>query len=250
MGTKILVFWHIAEVGNWRIIAPQQWWRLQATGLLDACDKLHVSFVGAPEPGGLRIGTPADPHYRAPLLAEHPKVEWWEHPDREQFEFPTLGRMHRAAVESPEPFHACYFHVKGAMTADHQRRNPAYWWQQYMEHHVLSGWRRCVRLLDEGHELLGCDIRFAPALHFSGNFFWATSEYLKRLPPMENYHATHRSDRVMAEMWHGRGNPKFRELQRNGPWDRDEAGNPVPSPLTGQDMYRYAMTPEKWSANE
>lgn len=252
---KILGFWHIADYGNWRIITPGQWWKLGATGLLAATERLHVFKVGGTE-DELRIGTTADPYFNAPHIKEHPLVSYQHHPNRELFEFPTLQWMQDCALTHPEPFYAYYFHVKGAGTACHQTRSPAFWWKEYMEHHIISGWRRCVTKLDEGYDIVGCDIRFAPSLHFSGNFFWTTSQHLKKLPPMNAYYEKHKAERprdhrIAAEMWIGMENPKYFELQRNGPWhgyynNGQPTGQITPQALTGQDMYHYPMTPDLW----
>jgi len=253
---KILVFWHTAAVKNWQIIYPGQWWKLQAIGLYAAADKIHVSQVGG-GPDDMVAGPVSDPYFRAPQIKKDPKVDFFYHPNRELFEFPTLGRMRAAAVADSEPFYALYFHTKGAGTACHETRSPAFWWKEYMEHYLVSRWRDCVQHLAAGYDLVGCDIRHSPSLHFSGNYFWATSDHLKRLPEMNEYYERHKAarpadHRIAAEMWHGMAQSKMFEMKFNGPWFRSchpslgGDGKEHPEGLYRQDMYRYAMTPDLW----
>jgi len=61
---------------------------------------------------------------------------------------------------------------------------------------VVSHWRECVEFLNE-YDAVGCRWRRDPWRHFSGNFWWATSEYLSSLAPISYDH------RDNAESWIG-----------------------------------------------
>lgn len=78
-----------------------------------------------------------------------------------------------------------YLHVKGITqntkkTSDHREA-----WRKSMEDYVINKWRHCVKEL-ETKELTGTRYLNAPLPHFSGNFWWGRSDYLKNLiSPLE-----------------------------------------------------------------
>ena len=189
---KIFGFWHIANAGarnNWQLIYPSQWKALHASGLYAATDKLHVTLANSTPPEvPVEIGGTS-------LICDDPKVVMACYALREVYEFPALGWL-RTLADGTEPFYAYYIHVKGASTADHENKNPAYWWKEYMEHYVVTRWRDCVARLDAGFDTCGVEWRDLPAPHYSGNFWWATSAYLKKLPPMAGYQAENPHDQI------------------------------------------------------
>jgi hypothetical protein len=138
--------------------------------------------------------------------------------------------VHETAMNSPEPFYAYYIHTKGATTANHFIPNPAYWWGQYIEHYTITKWKENVVKLDEGYDISGVEWRDGPLPHFSGNFWWARSEYLAKLPHANEYWHKWKHDRIMAEMYIGLAAPKHYCFMN-----------------TGQNLYLYSCTKSMWS---
>jgi hypothetical protein len=70
-----------------------------------------------------------------------------------------------------------------------------------MSHFVLQRAPDCLKALDH-HDLAGVEWGTEPEPHFSGNFWWATSDYLKTLPePSGN-----------PELWVGQNQPRVRNF--------------------------------------
>jgi hypothetical protein len=82
----------------------------------------------------------------------------------------------------------CYIHTKGITSPiRHLRKlNPYqfknyYYWRQYLNWGVLQNWKACVYAL-EMFDTAGVNYYENPSRHYSGNFWWSKSDYIKRLP--------------------------------------------------------------------
>lgn len=107
-------------------------------------------------------------------------------------------------------------HTKGAYNSTQFNAK----WRRSMIRRVISDWARCLdRLIDA--DIVGCHWltpeRFPESVvtpFFGGNFWWARSDYLNRLPPIRN------RTRYDAEHWIGLGNPKAWDLLPGWPAKR------------------------------
>jgi len=193
---RIVGFWHIGAVGDWSRIAAEQYARLKESGLYDASHKIVVGFIG---------GRGREDELTIPLR-EDAKFDLFTTADVRDYEFPTLARVWRAAQEAPQPIFCFYMHTKGAslVATPHQRAADA--WRRYMEHFVVENWQDCAAALNT-YETCGVELQCEES-HYSGNFWWATSEYLRRLPDAEQYWRQHKDDRLAAEFYLCLARPK------------------------------------------
>lgn len=88
----------------------------------------------------------------------------------------------RAHIPSTGPYYLFYFHTKGVSRDVHsaqvfheRRRN--------LDFFILERHEVCLFWLDRGYDAVGTAMSLYPSLHFSGNFWWARSSHLDRLPP-------------------------------------------------------------------
>lgn len=88
-----------------------------------------------------------------------------------------------------------YFHSKGVS------RNKDYYienWRKILDFYTLEKWLLSVNLLQK-YDATGAFLCLYPSIHFSGNFWWATTKYLKTLPKFcGNFY-------LSPEMWIGFG---------------------------------------------
>lgn len=117
------------------------------------------------------------------------------------------------------PEHAVlYAHTKGAsQPTDFNDR-----WRRSMQRHVVEGWEKCLALLEDGHDAVGChwlhpdvfgESTMGPTPFFGGNYWMATCAYLNTLPPVPD------GDRWGSERWIGMGTPKVADLLPGWPGD-------------------------------
>lgn len=141
----------------------------------------------------------------------HCRVDWIERDAG--FEQVTLAALHAWARDTEEDTAVLYAHTKGA----HDVTDWNATWRRSMTRRVVGNWRRCIRLLDDGYDAVGCHwltpekhhappVYVVPSPFYGGNFWWARSSYLRRLPPVA---AERRHD---AEKWIGLGQPRAYDL--------------------------------------
>lgn len=101
-----------------------------------------------------------------------------------------------------------YAHTKGA----HDPSPINIVWRRSMTRHVIGDWRTCLDALGE-FDAAGCHWLTAdrwPDLvqnpFFGGNFWWATADYLRKLPPLDC------NNRWDAEKWVGLASPRVYDL--------------------------------------
>ncbi|HEY4184856.1 MAG TPA: hypothetical protein VGP07_07280 [Polyangia bacterium] len=216
---KIIGFWHIGAVGDWDRIVAEQYGTLKQSGLHDASAKIVVGFVGGK-------GREHELERSIPTLRDG-KFELFVTERIEDYEFPTLSRVWGEARAGSPPFLCYYLHTKGASYVGAPEHGAVNAWRHYMEYFNLERWRDCVTVLRD-HETCGVELQTENS-HYSGNFWWATSAYVKRLPDARQYWAQHRDDRLAAEFYLCLGAPKahcFNDFVEN--------------------LYDYAVPPERY----
>lgn len=140
-----------------------------------------------------------------------------------EFECPTLKKLKDTCDDTEETFAALYIHHKGVRHLN----NPAVLdWRKYMEYFNIEQWRICVNRLENGWDTVGVDWKQNPVPHYSGNFWWARSDYIKKLPawvrPIDNgfkkqfpqLDASYADYRMECEFWLGLENPKAFEIYK------------------------------------
>lgn len=80
-------------------------------------------------------------------------------------------------------YYLYYLHTKGV---SHARQRPEYkifeGRRKNLNHFVITKHTICLEFLSQGYDAIGTTFLRFPSLHFSGNFWWARSEHLMRLP--------------------------------------------------------------------
>lgn len=206
----IIGFFHIARIGvSWFASLVPTWENLKRSGLYDATDIIYINIVGTDNPE-------LPPYYNDDefqSIIKDPKVIVTTNDRADVFEFFSMIKIKEVCSSLLENANVWYLHTKGATTAvfvppwNPKDKNPAAYWKEYMEYFIVERWRDCVEHLRD-HDMVGTEWRTVPSPHYSGNFWWANSEYIKRLPDAKQYMEQYRWDRIMAEMYAGRANPK------------------------------------------
>ena len=91
-------------------------------------------------------------------------------------------------------------------------------WRQYMTYFILEKMEICINEIYNGYDAVGVDWNEIPNKHFSGNFWWASSEYIKSLPPADlekTFIHNLPTERHFAEFWIGCNSPKIKCLHNS-----------------------------------
>lgn len=111
-----------------------------------------------------------------------------------------------------------YFHSKGMLQFGSQPVND---WRQYMNYWMIERWEDCVNLIEkEKVDAVGTNWNYEFYPHFSGNFWWATTDYIKTLPNVldrklyydESLTKKLGGHRFCYESWLATNKPKVRSI--------------------------------------
>ena len=175
---KLKHFYHIFADGHWQQPFTEHIQALNESGLMEALDFIGVGIIGS-DLNRKAVREALPPNFVVVVEAQR----GWE-------------QITLESIDLSEPAKIFYAHTKGASNPDSLR----ILWRQSMTNGCVYGWKICVDVLDKGYSAVGCYWRDSPQQHFSGTFWWTTTEYLKTLPMPILRHT-----RFDAEMWIGKG---------------------------------------------
>lgn len=205
---RLDAFYHIWADGSWQ--QPLEDFRT-ALERSNFAGKVHYVVVGSPEPNAWR---------------EHGVYAETTHAKGN--EYLTINALREYAQEHDGAI--LYAHTKGAYQVTSYRAR----WRLSMTRRVVGQWARNLAYLDSGEaDAVGChwltaeeypgmlgpdwldgdDTWASGCGFFGGNFWMATCEYLRGLPPCQPV------PRSEAEIWIGRGRPRVVDLLPGWPDD-------------------------------
>ena len=141
---------------------------IKTSGLLKILDTIIIN----------NVGLPLDAKY----ANFHSNVRVIQHSvNTDEYELPTIKLMYNYSQQEPG-VKVLYLHTKGV---SYRKEDFIYSknadWVNYMLYFLVNRYTSCIRLLDI-YDTVGCDyttLRGNP--HYAGNFWWATTDYLKTL---------------------------------------------------------------------
>ena len=136
--------------------------KIKKYGLLDVCNNIHVVMVDKQHV------------YYATQLMNLEKVRPYfkDNGAGEMDSIDLIQEYSQTALESC----ILYLHGKGATRQDNQNVKA---WVDYMEYFLVENYQNCLNEL-KTHDVVGVDYLPKPMKHFSGNFWWANSSYIKQ----------------------------------------------------------------------
>ncbi len=188
---EIHCFVHLAIMNDWERIYREQLAKIVRSGLSKLLDGMHISMVGAEE------------DKKIPLLAGKAEIEY-QSPNLKEYEFPTLKLIKNFSQNVDAKI--LYLHSKGVSKFGQVEKPYVEDWRNYLEYFVIERYQNCLEAL-ETVSVCGANWALAPLPHFSGNFWWARSDYIRTLPE-----PVWREQRIAAELWLGTRNPTVMNL--------------------------------------
>lgn len=197
-------FYHLYADGEWRDATQEHIAALSAID--DNMINLYVLAIGTPRRCDEALAYVCD---NLPTSVSHcetrSKADGWEQE--------TLAWLRNDADTYNEYDHPyLYCHTKGAYNTAALNSN----WRLSMTRHTVGRWRECLQWL-KLVDTIGChwltpgQYEQVDTPFYGGNFWWATANYIRRLPPIT------REDRWEAERWIGRGAPTTHDLYPGWP---------------------------------
>jgi hypothetical protein len=155
---KISLFYHVYQASGWEYVYQSQIHRLYSSGLVKNTDYLFIGVSGKQ------------------ALPYIPKRAHVKHHVDHSSEAPTLCELHNQTINNYDEGNVMYIHTKGVSNKSLQTDA----WRLYMEYFLIDKWEECAELLN-CHPCVGVHMNSDPHLHFSGNMWWARSDYIRSL---------------------------------------------------------------------
>lgn len=204
-------FYHIYCDKDWERMVNEQVSHLIQSGLLEQTITLFVSCIL------LHDGDEAKLHRIFDRLTQEDglSIEYVSvSRDASKFEYPALEALRDQCIK--DDCLVYYFHTKGItyqnITTTDKRFNAfkrnIEAWRYLMEYFLMDQWWVAVNTLQNGYDTYGC-YRLPPPPKayylYAGNFWWSTSDYVKRLPAFDP--SIYRENRYYAEEWLYKAHP-------------------------------------------
>lgn len=185
---NICVWIHIGLLGRWEEILKEELDLLKSSGLAKHAKIFYCVVGGSKE----KV---------EPLMDGLNRQCVGEFGDVRLHECPTLHHLHNFAKENPNK-KVLYIHTKGTSQPKDSNSDE---WRRYMLYFLVGHYQECLHFLDSystvGVHLIGGN-------HYSGNFWWAQTNFLKTLIPLAqkecwsaNPPGTPNHPRLKAEHW-------------------------------------------------
>ena len=180
----IAVIYYAYLVGDWHTMLFEQLGRLLRSGLEEAAKEVWIVTCGIPEDGeGVRK---AVEFMRVLPGTEGTKYKFL-HRSNNAAEYPPLAKAKELADSGD--WNILYFHTKGvantwlkqgSFEVSERKVIGKRGWRYFMEYFLIDKWRECVERLDD-HDMVVAHYGNDHWPH--GNFWWASSDWLKQCPP-------------------------------------------------------------------
>jgi hypothetical protein len=199
-------FIHVGVMNDWKRILDSQIESLKSSGLMLQTKKIYVSGAGdmIDLPEGMELGV------------------WTS--NLKEGEVETMKFIHCMSKEVSGNF--WYIHTKGARweIGSHESKC-ADSWREYMQYFVIRRWKHCVDAL-KTHDVCGVEytesqwalkMDFIKKFIFSGNFWWARSDYIESIVDPIISENPYDEYRYKAEFFIVQGNPKIKNFHQLHP---------------------------------
>lgn len=219
---KVKVFFHLVDLPGSQFIAEEIVDKFFESGLIDNADFYLYCNYHQENYDWLRA-----------RLKDKPNVKYiYDNALPIEAELPTIIAMKDEVDKMDDDCYILYLHHKGSTKPNDLAVRD---WTKYLTYFNVEKWKDCVAKMKEGYDCVGVDWRQAGIdflySHYSGNFWWATSKYLKTLKNLKRpisvgfqaqypvYHKTlgqlhnYKHD---AEFWMGQNNPKHYSFHDRG----------------------------------
>lgn len=209
MGKKIYGFYLVVTMNDWKKVFLDQINYLVNSDLFNNTEKLYLRVFYSDENELFFIQN---------LIKNYTKI-YLTSTKINEFEFGILDLLQNISLE--ENFYCYYFHTKGVSIDEnnvfkYHKSNDLInlkinveSWRKYMEYFLIDKFENCLEVLDNNYDACGVQYTTNPKEHFSGNFWWSKSEYIKKLPKINSLDKTRRHN---AEFWIGSGNGNLKGL--------------------------------------
>lgn len=207
-----MLFYHLYICNNdWNMWLTEFVGFMNSCGLKKKCDVILCIQYKSPEFKRLDVRSKIVRNYGNYFL----KIV--ENTDNRRYEGNTLSVLYQWCLKQKHNKFVCYLHSKGIskemLDTEYFPEKWIYDWRFMMLYHCVTKHGICMEMLRK-HDAVGCRVMHSPMIHFSGNYWWANSDYIKKLQdPYDVSRYKHKYVRLGCEFWIGNNH-----LGKDGKW--------------------------------
>ena len=220
---QVELFYHLANFPGWEALTHQQIGRVIYSGLWARANRIHFQLHYEPTAFGDWLkDTPYMQDPRVTYSIFHQSAEQHYKPSyRPLGECYSIIELHEYVSTQQDRRAIFRFSNKGAPHLEKETRDTALKWNQYLEYWNIDKWQLCLAAIEAGFDTAGANwhVPGDPTGHWSGTWWWASSDYLRRLPRLAQPHTVGMQNQLGgftprhdAEVWIGQGYPRRLEL--------------------------------------
>jgi hypothetical protein len=161
---------HICQKGDWKRSLQILTDSLHSSGLFEVTEQIDLCVVSDAE---------MDTSFSIPKSTYHFMGR------SELYERPSLLHLRSLAEQDTEDVYYWYLHTKGLRWFGSKYESNILDWIQIMLYWNVVLWKKAVYTLKNGYDTYGGNAVIDSPMysnHYSGNFWWSKSSYLKKLP--------------------------------------------------------------------
>ena len=167
------IFFHVYLKNDFSHILLSKFKKFKASGLYEKANKIYLTLFGDIE---------QHQEFLTDLKDLYSKIEYVLITNKEfNNEADTFNFMLKKAESYEKNTPMLYIHTKGASHTHPILKKNINAWVRYLDLYTINKWEECIQGLEDNDAAGGLYEASNPK-HFSGNFWWANSDYLKTLP--------------------------------------------------------------------
>jgi hypothetical protein len=174
----IKFYLHVPELNNWQMVFAEMAECMYTSGLIEGADKIVLCMNGRKEN--------MDPIVSI-LQQNSDKIEvCYVNANAGKWEWPSINKLKEDIDASEtEDDYIGYAHLKGLSRPDPTDKMASDW-RHMLSYFIIEKWKDNIDLLSQGYETSSINWTDAPWPHYSGNFWWARSNYIRRLSKIQD----------------------------------------------------------------
>lgn len=170
------IFWHVCALNNWSDVIQDQLNTIVDSGLINVVNNIYINFVGN------------SIHDIDFLIKQNNKINIINYTNKyNDYERSCLHSL--LDWSQTNESNILYIHAKGVS----KPKNKNIWnWRKLLEEHIIYKYKDCIDKLKE-YDVVGMNfldgghknqkiLNENHCVHFSGNFWWSKTSYIKTLP--------------------------------------------------------------------
>ena len=175
--------------------------KINSSGLINVLDNVFIVNIGLPIENKYNKTTNniSSNKYILTNYSENPLL----------YENPTINKMKQFAEQNPDSY-ILYLHTKGnSYDSERQSIND---WTDMMLYFLVENHKTCINKMYEQYDTVGCNYSEVHHNHYSGNFWWAKSSYIKTL----NLLSEDEPSKMAPEFWLLQNKPNIYTIYSSG----------------------------------